>query len=399
MDSLNANLIFLSLIAFADLFIAFTLYQHSKGKLANRLFAGVAGASGLWVAVGVVRYYIYNFFGSAIYPYLFTKFSVVFAISIFFFFLLFSYTFPTGKLKINQKFLKFLVIFYLGIVILTFIPNAMLISEEFVSNAIQPIFIWGWVYTYIHTPTLILLFLFGLIRLIKTYKHTTKNSTENKQLHFTLMGCGLGGVFGIIFGLLVASFPELVDLFWIGRLSTISFVGFVAYAILKYEWLNVKIIATELFVFGLWSLTLFRVFLSKTTEDILINAGFFSLMIVIGVFLVKSAGKLEDLNTHLEERVEQQAGEIKKAYNVEKGARIKLEELNKEKDRFLLATQHELRTPLTVIKGYVDVALAREKDPESRRDLEQATEAGEKMTKVLNNVLKVMERRIGEMRK
>ena len=70
MDSLNANLIFLSLIAFADLFIAFTLYQHSKGKLANRLFAGVAGASGLWVAVGVVRYYISNFFGSAIYPYL-----------------------------------------------------------------------------------------------------------------------------------------------------------------------------------------------------------------------------------------------------------------------------------------------------------------------------------------
>ena len=45
------------------------------------------------------------------------------------------------------------------------------------------------------------------------------------------------------------------------------------------------------------------------------------------------------------------------------------------------------------------IKLFREKDPESRRDLEQATEAGEKMTKVLNNVLKVMERRIGEMRK
>ncbi|MDP2704946.1 MAG: hypothetical protein U1D31_02270, partial [Patescibacteria group bacterium] len=64
--------------------------------------------------------------------------------------------------------------------------------------------------------------------------------------------------------------------------------------------------------------------------------------------------ELDYLNKNLKEKVAEQTKEIRKAYEVEKEARVGLEKLNEAKNEFILASQHNLRTPLTITKGYVD---------------------------------------------
>ena len=60
--------------------------------------------------------------------------------------------------------------------------------------------------------------------------------------------------------------------------------------------------------------------------------------------------QLRNLNAHLEDRVKEQTKELLGAYEIEKKARIELQRISDEKDRFIMITQHELRTPLTALK-------------------------------------------------
>ena len=48
---------------------------------------------------------------------------------------------------------------------------------------------------------------------------------------------------------------------------------------------------------------------------------------------------------------------IKKAYEVERRARVALQELDEVKNQFIMASQHHLRTPLTSMIGYADLIL------------------------------------------
>jgi len=67
--------------------------------------------------------------------------------------------------------------------------------------------------------------------------------------------------------------------------------------------------------------------------------------------------EIQDFNKTLQQKVDEQTKEIRKAYEVEKTARQELEQLDKNKNQFLLTIQHHLRTPLTVMMGYSDLIL------------------------------------------
>jgi hypothetical protein len=213
---------------------------------------------------------------------------------------------------------------------------------------------------------------------------------KRKQLFFVLLGAAIG------FGGGLTGFPLIFDIPILpyGNILISVFPFLLSYSMLKYHLFDVKSIATEILVFFILVVLLAQVILSTSITEFILRLIFLLIVSFLGYLLIKSSYRLADLNENLEERVQQQAGEIKEAYEVEKKARIELERLNEEKDRFLLATQHNLRTPLTIIKGYIEVALAREKNRESRRDLGHAAAAGEKMTNVLNNVLEVTEKRV-----
>lgn len=65
--------------------------------------------------------------------------------------------------------------------------------------------------------------------------------------------------------------------------------------------------------------------------------------------------EVQEFNRTLQQKVDEQTKEIRKAYEVEKEARESLESMNDAKNQFIMATQHHLRTPLTTMNGYLDL--------------------------------------------
>ena len=73
--------------------------------------------------------------------------------------------------------------------------------------------------------------------------------------------------------------------------------------------------------------------------------------------LEEKKDQLQDLNLNLQDKVDEQTKEIKKAYEVEKTARIKLEDLNDVKDEFITTVAHQLRTPLSATRWALKASL------------------------------------------
>ena len=105
--------------------------------------------------------------------------------------------------------------------------------------------------------------------------------------------------FYIFVGMLISSGTALViNLFLsnildtdharIGLYGTIIFIFCAFYAIIRYHMFNIKVVATELFIFVLWVILLFRIFLSDNPRDLLINGVVFCAVVLVGILLVKS---------------------------------------------------------------------------------------------------------------
>lgn len=73
--------------------------------------------------------------------------------------------------------------------------------------------------------------------------------------------------------------------------------------------------------------------------------------------LKKLTDELGKLTGYLQQKVDEQTGDIRRAYDVEKSSRLKLEELNNAKNSFVLETQKYLTPPIKSIKDNVSFIL------------------------------------------
>ncbi len=189
------------------------------------------------------------------------------------------------------------------------------------------------------------------------------------------------------------------------------------YSFNKHHLFNVKIIATEFLIFIVWTFLFSNILLAATRQERVYDAIIFLASFLFGLFIIKSVlnevksrelaehlseklnaanSELQDLNENLQEKVDEQTKEIKTAYEVEKKARIELEELDKAKDQFILTTQHHLRTPLTIVKGFLQTVLARKLDKTSMAYLQKASDASERMSKLINEFLSISQMEVGK---
>ena len=198
---------------------------------------------------------------------------------------------------------------------------------------------------------------------VKRYLSFSK--LEKSQAFYFLMGVSIFALANIIFAIIFPIFFGTVKYSSLADYSTILFFIFTAYAIIKKGLFDVKIIFTTLLVALITVLLLVDAFL--LTSDVylkLFKTVIIFIFVYFGYFLIKSitqeikqkeqlaklSNKLQDLNLHLQDKVDEQTKEIKVAYEVEKTARLKLEDLNKVKDEFIATAAHQLRTPLSAIR-------------------------------------------------
>lgn len=113
------------------------------------------------------------------------------------------------------------------------------------------------------------------------------------------------------------------------------------YILLRKDFFDVKVISTEILTFILWIILLLRMIFSGGETDLIFNAITFTLVFILGIFLVKSVVK----EVESREKIEKLARELKKA-------NIRLQELDELKTQFLSIASHQFRSPLTAIKGY-----------------------------------------------
>ncbi|GEM_PF-1079083 len=225
----------------------------------------------------------------------------------------------------------------------------------------------------------------------------------------------------ILAGMVIAFLGFLnVYLFWyphmwppIGGLFIPIFILGTFYAITKHHLFNIKVITTEILIFVIWIFLFVRILLSVSFQERIFDVGVFLFVFFFGLFVIRSvwnevrqrrqveilSAELRDLNMNLQKKVNEQTKTIKYSYEIEKKARIELQELDEAKDQFILTMQHHLRTPLTIMKGYLQMTLMKKYqslDGEARSYLSKIAQGIERIASLVNELLDISELKIGD---
>lgn len=95
--------------------------------------------------------------------------------------------------------------------------------------------------------------------------------------------------------------------------------------------------------------------------------------------------QVHDLSENLQEKVDEQTQELRKAYE-------ELKRLDQAKSEFISIASHQLRTPLTTIKGYISMILEKSYGRMSakiKKPLENINISNERLIKLVNDLLSV----------
>ncbi len=145
-----------------------------------------------------------------------------------------------------------------------------------------------------------------------------------------------------------------------GPISGLMWVPIMAYSIIKYNQMNVRVIATQALAIAMTAIF----FINIWSQDFMNASGrvaTFSAFLLSAIFLFlsirhenRTAEALADVNRSLEHRVLEQTELVREALQLEKRARIDLEKLIDSKDKFVAITHHNLRTPINRILWSVE---------------------------------------------
>lgn len=197
---------------------------------------------------------------------------------------------------------------------------------------------------------------------------------RKKQIKYILIAIAFG--FG---GGMTNFFPQLINLYPIGNYFVSLYIIFVAFTITRYQFLDLKVIATEMLVVATSIALLVELFLSESLSVFLLKLSIFIAFVYLGWSLIKSV--LKEIERRKE--MEKISGDLKKAYS-------KLQKLDRAKSEFISIASHQLRTPLTAIKGFISMILEgsygelskKVKDP-----MREVYNSNERLIKLINNLL------------
>lgn len=107
----------------------------------------------------------------------------------------------------------------------------------------------------------------------------------------------------------------------------------------------------------------------------------------------RSYSQIEDLSENLQEKVDEQTKELKKAYD-------DLKVLDESKSEFISMASHQLRTPLSAIKGYISMLIEGsygEISEKAREKLNNVFQSNERLIKIVNDLLDISKVEMGKM--
>lgn len=308
--------LFLLVIAILNFGLGFLVYLRGRKSKVNVSYALVSLFASLWIFGQLIMRESDSMRGAKFGAEL-GYFSAIFIPT---FLVYFSYIFPSpdGITSWKKSFLWFTSLIIAGI---TLFPNFMILGLKIHPWGKEVIL--GWPY-HIYSVYFLLFIGWSLYILFSKYKRSS--SLERIQLKYVLAGLFPTSTFGLTFNLILPWFGNY-RLIWLGPLFTIVMIVTIAYAIQKHHLMNVRVIATELFTGLIIFIFFIQLFLTKNTQEFILNLGMLILIIIFGYFLIK--GTLREVD--------------------------ELRRLSEAKSEFVSIASHQLRSPLTAIKGYVSM--------------------------------------------
>ncbi len=230
--------------------------------------------------------------------------------------------------------------------LITFIFAALNFTNLFIADAkpilffrfwpvAGPAYIWFIVFGYI--------FLIGYSLLVLIKSFLISSGDKKKQIGYMLLGSALGfggGLtnFPLMYGITVMQPFGLFALMF----SPILF----SYAAVKYELMQIKVVATQFFLGALNVVFIINIILSDTVSARFFNSLLLLFVLYFSMLVFQSVRKEITQRQH----IELLATDLQKAND-------RLTELDRQKSEFVSFATHQLRAPLTAMKGYASLIL------------------------------------------
>ena len=399
-------------VAVTGIALAIAVFKQPKRSQNQTFFSLMSLLISFWVIDCILLHYA-NVFGNVFYMELADILSVWLVTPAFFLFLLFVLSFKTGKLEIKKRTLILLSILPAVIVFLAAVDPGFFYGEVTSVKTgyicdVETRFMFA-----VYNVYLLLYVVSGMVLLIKLYR-STKEKIKKKQIKFILAGAFIPLINGVLVGgVSVIFLDQYTSFFWLAPVGFLIMIVSFYYAVSKHHLFNVKIIGTEIFTFLIWAFLFVKIFTDKSSSMKIADVTLFVLIVVFGIFLIKGVlrevsqkekladltedlsetnDKLSDLNDNLEEKVKEQTKQVRKAYEVEKKARERLEMFDQIKSDFVTIAAHQLRTPLSGIRWSLGAVLDEGSEnltEEQKSFLEQVVEADKSLIGIVGDLLDV----------
>ncbi len=315
--------------------IAIWVIIHSRERRSSKYFA--------IMVLGIAGWILTNYFSNFLRDYQVVLWmnKLIFVTTSFFGWglVIFSNVFPEDQLP-NKKLYAFISVSAFFVIAVSLSPY--LVQDISFLNHISIIsFGWG---IYLYFVFLLGCIIFSFLTIFIKY-FRAKTVLVKKTIRLLIGGFGLFVTLSVATNLFLPVFWKKFDLTNLAPLYGVLFTGVVAFAILKYRFLDVRIILTEMLTFIIWIFILFRVLSAETWDKRLLEGALLLLFIIFGILLIRSVHN----EIKRREEVEALSKRLAKALRDIRAKNIHLQKLLKMRSEFLDIASHQLRTLLTAI--------------------------------------------------